>query len=94
MIDVFVSVIHKVFTGTERLTGMFSLVMNDSICHNPCTTVAGTMLVPSRSNPCYVCSGCGFIVKMGKERLKIVGRRVTYPRLFRKVRGIRVDAQA
>jgi hypothetical protein len=43
-------VVHKVFTGNEHLVEMFSLALNNSICHNPCITVAGTMLVSSRSN--------------------------------------------
>ncbi len=32
------------------MVGMFSLVLNNNISHNPSTTVAGTMLVSSRSN--------------------------------------------
>jgi len=41
MIGVSVPALHKVFTGNENMVGMFSLVMNNNIGHNPCTIVVG-----------------------------------------------------
>ncbi|NIA23185.1 MAG: hypothetical protein GWP03_03375 [Proteobacteria bacterium] len=43
--------------------------------------MAGTMLVSSRSNPCYSYSIVGFVVRMGKERFTIMGQQVTNLRL-------------